>query len=104
MHVGRTQVEKPSRAGGLCYFGGTEVKVSRLRPGSGFGLGFGAFFTSFLPLSLLPIGLRMPQCGAAGKRFAHLGAQIETGSHGVSQRQKGRRVSERRPSKPESSF
>jgi hypothetical protein len=26
-----------------------------LRPGSGFGLGFGAFLTSFLPLSLLPI-------------------------------------------------
>ena len=37
------------------------MKISRLRPGSGFALGFGAFFTSFLPLSLFPIGDRMPQ-------------------------------------------
>jgi len=27
---------------------------SRLRPGSGFGFGLGAFLTSFLPLSLFP--------------------------------------------------
>jgi hypothetical protein len=32
------------------------VSSPRLRPGSGFGLGFGAFLTSFLPLSLLPMG------------------------------------------------
>ena len=37
------------------YLGGAGVKISRLRPGSGFGLGFGAFLASFLPLSLLPM-------------------------------------------------
>ena len=31
------------------------MNPSRLRPGSGLGLGFGAFLTSFLPLSLLPM-------------------------------------------------
>jgi hypothetical protein len=31
------------------------VSSPRLRPGSGFGLGFGAFLVSFLPLSLLPM-------------------------------------------------
>jgi hypothetical protein len=36
------------------YFGGCGVNTSR-RLGSGFGLGFGAFLTSFLPLSLLPM-------------------------------------------------
>jgi hypothetical protein len=38
-----------------------------LRPGSGFGLGFGAFFISFLPLSLLPMGASVTQKGRAGK-------------------------------------
>jgi len=38
------------------YLGGAGVNPSRLRPGSGLGLGFGAFLTSFLPLSLLPMG------------------------------------------------
>jgi hypothetical protein len=36
------------------YLGGAGVNISRLL-GSGFGLGFGAFFASFLPLSLLPM-------------------------------------------------
>jgi len=45
------------------YFGGAggEVKISRLRPGSGFGFGLGAFFASFLPLSLLPMHASMTQ-------------------------------------------
>ena len=48
--------EKPFR----CYLGGAGVKPSRRCPGSGFGLGFGAFLTSFLPLSLLPMGASVP--------------------------------------------
>ena len=43
------------------------MNPSRLRPGSGFGLGFGAFFTSFLPLSLLPMNASVPQMGDGGK-------------------------------------
>jgi hypothetical protein len=39
-----------------CYLGEAGVNPSRLRPGSGFGLGFGAFLVSFLPLSLFPMG------------------------------------------------
>jgi hypothetical protein len=38
-----------------------------LRPGSGLGLGFGAFLASFLPLSLLPMGASVTQEGAGGK-------------------------------------
>jgi TRAP-type mannitol/chloroaromatic compound transport system substrate-binding protein len=38
-----------------------------LRPGSGLGLGFGAFLASFLPLSLLPMGPSVPQVGGWGK-------------------------------------
>ena len=38
------------------YFGGAGVKISRFE-GSGFGFGLGAFFASFLPLSLLPMQL-----------------------------------------------
>ena len=49
------------------YFGGAGVNPSRLRPGSGLGLGFGAFLTSFLPLSLLPMGASVPQKGSGGK-------------------------------------
>ena len=43
------------------YLGGGGVKISRLRPGSGLGFGFGAFLVSLRPLSLLPMGTRMPQ-------------------------------------------
>jgi hypothetical protein len=42
------------------------VKTSRLE-GSGFGFGFGAFLTSFLPLSLFPINASMTQMAAAEK-------------------------------------
>ena len=48
----------------LCrvYFcGGGGEKISRLRPGSGFGFGLGAFLTSFLPLSLFPMYASMTQ-------------------------------------------
>lgn len=60
------------RAGGgklqeFPYFGGAGVNPSRLRPGSGLGLGFGAFLTSFLPLSLLPMGASVTQKGCGGK-------------------------------------
>lgn len=41
------------------YLGGAGVKISRLL-GSGFGLGFGAFFVSLRPLSLFPMAERMP--------------------------------------------
>jgi hypothetical protein len=44
------------------YFGGgAGVKTSRLRPGSGLGLGFGAFLVSLRPLSLLPMAASMTQ-------------------------------------------
>jgi hypothetical protein len=43
------------------YFGGAGVNTSRLWPGSGLGFGLGAFFCSFLPLSLLPMGDSMTQ-------------------------------------------
>jgi hypothetical protein len=49
------------------YFGGAGTNPSRLRPGSGLGFGFGAFLTSFLPLSLLPMGASVTQEGAQGK-------------------------------------
>lgn len=51
------------------YFGGAGMNPSRLRPGSGLGLGFGAFLTSFLPLSLLPMGRSVTQRGAEGKNL-----------------------------------
>jgi hypothetical protein len=37
------------------------VKTSRRWPGSGLGFGLGAFFASFLPLSLLPMAVSMTQ-------------------------------------------
>lgn len=49
------------------YFGGAGVNPSRLWPGSGLGLGLGAFLTSFLPLSLLPMSRSLTQKGRAGK-------------------------------------
>ena len=49
------------------YFGGAGMNPSRLRPGSGLGLGFGAFLTSFLPLSLLPMGRSVTQRGGGRK-------------------------------------
>jgi hypothetical protein len=42
------------------------VKISRFE-GSGFGLGFGAFLASFLPLSLFPMHASMTQMAAAEK-------------------------------------
>jgi hypothetical protein len=53
----------------LAYFAGGGVKISRLRPGSGFGFGLGAFFTSFLPLSLFPMRLSMTQMPGSEKFF-----------------------------------
>jgi len=49
------------------YFGGAGVKISRLLVGSGLGFGLGAFFVSFLPLSLLPMRESMTQKGLLGK-------------------------------------
>ena len=51
------------------YLGGAGagVKPSCLRPGSGFGFGLGAFFTSFLPLSLVPMGSSVTQNSALGE-------------------------------------
>jgi hypothetical protein len=53
---------------GECYFGeGGDVNISRLRPGSGFGFGLGAFLVSFLPLSLFPMQASMTQKSAGEK-------------------------------------
>ena len=63
-------VLKRAGGGGVprpAYFGGVGVNPSRLRPGSGLGLGFGAFFASFLPLSLLPMGASVTQKARGGK-------------------------------------
>ena len=49
------------------YLVGAGVKPSRLWPGSGFGFGLGAFLTSFLPLSLLPMGSSVTQDAALGE-------------------------------------
>jgi hypothetical protein len=49
------------------YFGGAGVKTSRLCAGSGLGFGLGAFLTSFLPLSLLPMAASVPQKGGVGE-------------------------------------
>ena len=43
------------------------MKISRLCEASGFGFGFGAFFVSFLPLSLFPMLVTMTQNPAAEK-------------------------------------
>jgi len=51
---------QPTMRWNRCYFGGAGVKTSRLE-GSGFGFGFGAFFVSFLPLSLFPMRFSVPQ-------------------------------------------
>ena len=49
------------------YFGGgAGVKISRRFAGSGLGLGLGAFLTSFLPLSLFPMGRSLTQKGRGG--------------------------------------
>jgi hypothetical protein len=48
------------------YFGGAGVNTSRLL-GSGLGFGLGAFFCSFLPLSLLPMIPSMTQIHALVK-------------------------------------
>jgi len=46
----------PARRAAQFYFGGgAGVNPSRLCAGSGLGFGLGAFLTSFLPLSLLPM-------------------------------------------------
>jgi hypothetical protein len=70
------RLEARRRAGvRLPYFGGgAGANPSRLRPGSGLGLGFGAFLTSFLPLSLLPMGVSLTQKGRGGegKSFARI--------------------------------
>jgi hypothetical protein len=49
------------------YFGGAGVNPSRLCAGSGLGFGLGAFLTSFLPLSLLPMDASVPQKGGLRK-------------------------------------
>ncbi len=53
------------------YFGGAGVKISRFE-GSGFGFGLGAFLTSFLPLSLLPMQASMTQLPAQEKSLIAL--------------------------------
>jgi hypothetical protein len=55
------------------------MNPSRLRPGSGLGLGFGAFFASFLPLSLLPMDASVPQMGDGGKAKSFISIVV-TGS------------------------
>src|ERR1700692_4696141 len=50
------------------YFGGAGGNTSGLRPGPGLGFGFGAFLTSFLPLSLFPMRPSMTQNAGQGQR------------------------------------
>jgi hypothetical protein len=74
------QPRDDSRAEIAAYLGGAGggVKISRLRPGSGFGFGLGAFFVSLLPLSLFPMRATMtqkafpekPQARAQSRRFS----------------------------------
>jgi hypothetical protein len=60
-HTAKRAIQAP-------YFGGGgAVKISRLRPGSGFGFGLGAFLVSFLPLSLFPMQASMTQKAVHGK-------------------------------------
>ena len=51
-------------------------KYPRLRPGSGFGFGLGAFFVSLFPLSLFPMGPSMTQKPAAESPAALSGFAI----------------------------
>jgi hypothetical protein len=56
-----SQARSPVRRTVQSYFGGgAGVKTSRLCAGSGLGFGLGAFLTSFLPLSLLPMVASVP--------------------------------------------
>ena len=52
------------------------MNPSRLWLGSGLGFGFGAFFASFLPLSLLPMARSVPQKGTKGKGQKEAGEGI----------------------------
>jgi hypothetical protein len=63
--AGISATERIGRLRRLYFCGGGGEKISRLRPGSGFGFGLGAFLTSFLPLSLFPMYASMTQkvCG-----------------------------------------
>jgi hypothetical protein len=61
------QIGRRAEGGSRPYFGGAGVNPSRLRPGSGLGFGLGAFFASFLPLSLLPMGTSVTQKGSLRK-------------------------------------
>jgi hypothetical protein len=63
----RLQRGSPVRRAVLSYFGGAGVNPSRLCAGSGLGFGLGAFLTSFLPLSLLPMAASVPQKGGVGE-------------------------------------
>ncbi len=66
----RPSASKPhrqTRDSGPYFGGGGAVKISRLRPGSGFGFGLGAFLVSFLPLSLFPMHASMTQKAVHGK-------------------------------------
>lgn len=62
-------------SGSRSYFGGAGVNVSRLWLGSGLGFGLGAFLTSFLPLSLLPMVASVPQ--TRGTRQGRLDSGVE---------------------------
>jgi hypothetical protein len=54
--VERLATHSQSTSANAAYLGGAGVKISRFE-GSGLGFGFGAFFASFLPLSLFPMQL-----------------------------------------------
>ncbi len=65
--LSRAEITLPRRKRGASvgqvfrsYFGRAGVKTSRRCAGSGLGFGLGAFFASFLPLSLLPMAASVP--------------------------------------------
>jgi len=75
-----SQTRCSGEAGGSrSYFGGAGVNVSRLWLGSGLGFGLGAFLTSFLPLSLLPMVASVPQTRGTRQGRVDSGAVLSGG-------------------------
>jgi hypothetical protein len=78
--IAALQPQDDSGAKTAGYFGGAGggAKISRLCPGSGFGFGLGAFFVSFLPLSLFPMFASMTQKRASEKPRMRIAIRAES--------------------------
>lgn len=75
-NLSASQRGAPERRAVRPYFGGGGMKTSRLVAGSGLGFGLGAFLTSFLPLSLLPMVASVPQSRATRQGREHSGVAL----------------------------